>query len=691
MPAAQELFVPRRLGPYVIGRKLGAGGMATVFAARQEGTHVKRLVALKVLSANISKDDEEHRSFMREALLATRLEHPNIVRTYDVGEVDGTLYLAMELVHGASLSACTKAAEGPSPIPVALKIVGDIARALHAAHELEDPEKGHLGVVHQDVSPQNILIGYDGAIKLVDFGVARFGTLEGSRTESLRGKPSYASPEQIAGKNIDRRTDVFALGVILWELLTGARLFKRETSAATYLAVLQDPIKDVRDVNPFIPDDLAAAVAKALERERDKRWPNTEQMRLAIEKARDKNNLGAMTPEELAAWVRSRVAPTINPAELEREIVKADPGAFTPSSARQSRPDFVPAELELPQSAPSNAVVPELDLPGTSQTRPARPKSDALADKATVRPPSSPDLGHGARPQSSPKVPQARPQSSPNLPQGARPQSAPNLPAAARTPSAPELPPPSSRRSPAAPPATPRQMPVASANDDDFDDMQIERDISGASVHANSYQMSAASRPRVPTASTGFELAAQPKGHERGRVRDDSALAAILPVVGAIAGFSLSTVALLATLRQPEGIAMKSVWPHAFDGTSAIESGAVAVTTLVLAVAAGFTGAKLRPRSWPLIASATGMLLMALAMVTVTLASGEEGTPPDGVRLLPFLVPIALIGIGLDLAMRSRLLFRSDSIGRKLVGVPVVLVGGLFGYLAYETSFLALH
>ncbi len=668
MPAAQELFVPRRLGPYLIGRKLGAGGMATVFAARQEGKHVKRLVALKVLSANVSKDDEEHRSFVREALVATRLEHPNIVRTYDVGEVDGTLYLAMELVHGASLSACTKASEGPVPIPVALKIIGDIARALNAAHELEDPEKGHLGVVHQDVSPQNILIGYDGSIKLVDFGVARFGSLEGSRTESLRGKPSYASPEQIAGKNIDRRTDVFALGVILWELLTGARLFKRETSAATYLAVLQDPIPDVRDVNPYVPDDLAAAVAKALERERDKRWATAEEMRIAIAHARDRNGLKESTPEKLAAWVSSLVAPKMNPAELEREIVKADTGVFTPPSQNRI-PQAPPAEDTErkpfePQEAQIDAVVPDLDLPGVSQTRPAaqpRPptKAEPMADKATVRPASSPELVVPGRPQSSP-----------------------------------DLPPPSSRRSPGAPPVqapqTPRQMRIETPVDD-FD-MHIERDIAGAAMHSSSYQMPAANpRGNVQTARTGLELAAQRRDLPRPRERDDSALATILPIAAAAGGFLLFTVLLLAVARQPDGIAMKNVWPHAFDGTSAPESGVVAVTTLLLAVASGFAGVKLRPRSWPLVGSATGLLLMALAMVTVTLASGEEGTPPDGVRLLPFLVPIVLLGIGLDLAMRARILFRSESIVRKLVGGPVVFVAALFAYLAYETSFLALH
>ena len=653
MPAAQELLVPRRLGPYLIGRKLGAGGMATVFAARQEGKHVKRLVALKVLSANVSKEDEEHRAFVREALVATRLEHPHIVRTYDVGEVEGTLYLAMELVHGASLSACTKASEGPVPIPIALKIIDNIARALHAAHELEDPERGHLGVVHQDVSPQNILIGYDGSIKLVDFGVARFGTLEGSRTESLRGKPSYASPEQIAGKNIDRRTDVFALGVILWELLTGARLFKRETSAATYLAVLQDPIPDVRDVNPYAPDDLAHAVAKALERERDKRWATADEFRTAIVHARERNGLKEATAEKLATWVASLVAPTMNPAELEREIVKADTSLFTP--AKPIMPVSPPEDTTerspfKPQDAAADAIVPDLDLPGVSQTRPtAQPRrqapTDAMAEKATVQPASSADLA--------------------------------------------EPPPPSSRRGLAQPQ---RQMKVETPSEDW--DMHIERDIaSAAMVNAQgSYGMQAAiPRTSVRTASTNLELASSRRDISRSRVEEPSAVAKIVPVLLAAVGF-LGFSALFITLaHHPSGMPVKRMWPHAFDGTSATSSGAVSVTTLILAVAAGYAGVKLRPRSWALVATATGLLLTALAMVTVTLASGEAGTPPDGVMLLPFLVPVALLGLGLDLAMRARILFRSASSVRKIVGGPLIVVAALFAYLAYETSFLVMR
>jgi serine/threonine-protein kinase len=685
---APEVIVPRRLGPYLIGRKLGAGGMATVYAARQEGTHVKRLVALKVLSANVSKEDEEHRAFVREALVATRLEHPNIVRTYDVGDVDGTLYLAMELVHGASLSACGKAADGPVATPIAAKIVCDIARALHAAHMLEDPEKGHLGVVHQDVSPQNVLIGYDGSIKLVDFGVARFGTLEGSRTESLRGKPSYASPEQIAGKHIDRRTDVFALGVVMWELFTGERLFKRETSAATYLAVLQDPIPDIREIHPIAPEPIARVVAKALEREKDKRYATAEELRRALEAALAECKGEFASSEKIGAWVTKLVAPTIVPADLEREIVKADGAASGRSPSAVDSTERSPA----PKLDP-NIDIPDLDLPGQSHTRPAAQKRPAPSDPGPTIPvprQSSPEV----RQPSSPGVPELRQQSSPAVRQSSpevRQQSSPGVPEL-RQQSSPAIRQSSPEVRQQSSPSVPR-MPAAKppVSFDDDDDMQIEHNMSAAmGMPMDGMHASGAPRPRPVVASTGLDLAAE-RRDARAREDDDPD-----SLVRRIIGWSIASVlfagATFALVRFAHGSAdsmmLTRALPHAFDGTSSIHSGAVSIVALVLAVAAGWAGAKLRPRSWALVGSATGLLLTSLAMVTVTLATtGEPGAPPDGVLLMPYVVPIALAGLALGVNGRAAILFRG-SIARKAAGVPVALIAAIIAFAAYANSFL---
>lgn len=659
MEALGELQGPRRLGAYVVGRKLGAGGMATVYAARHQGLHGNRLVALKVLSPTISREDPEHRSFVREAMLAMRLEHPHIVRTYDVGEQGGQMYLAMELVHGPSLAACQKAAGGPVPLPIAMRIVCDVAAALHAAHELEDPERGHLGVVHQDVSPHNVLVGYDGVVKLVDFGVARLATLEGSRTESLRGKPSYVSPEQVHGKNIDRRTDVFALGIVLWELLTGRRLFRRETSAATYIAVLNDPVPDVRDKNPTIPAPIAAVVAGALERDRERRFATTEEVALTLEAACEASFLTLASHDEVARWARQLVPPALTPADLEREI------------ALETAPP-------LPQQGPSDpaaptvihGLVPELDLPG-------------------------------AAPPSSARAPQPPPGPLPEVP-------------------ALEVPPPSQRGGPPASPrasapslAGPRSgpMPVSAArpplpSGDDFD-MEIQRDVSVANMApAVSSRGSSPSMPSVPSmtgprssgafrapTASGLELArSRPVARSRASAYEDAPSTALVvgghvlaAVVFGATAFGLSRIA-----HAPGGRPLTAMLPGAFDGSSAPESGVVSIFCLVLAVALGWGGLKMRPRSWALVVSAGAMLLTSLAMVTVTLASsGEAGTPPDGVLLLPYLVPLALLALGVGVAGRGARMFADEGVGKKLAAVPIAVIAGALAFLAFEVSRLA--
>jgi serine/threonine-protein kinase len=662
----ESAIVPKKLGPYLIGRRLGAGGMAQVFAARQEASHIKRLVALKLLSAAVSKDDPEHKSFMREALLATRLEHPNIVRTYDVGEVDGVMYLAMELVHGAPLHAAIRAEKGPTPFPIALRIASDVARALHAAHELVDPERGHLGVVHQDVSPQNVLIGYDGIVKLVDFGVARFGSIEGSKTESLKGKPSYVSPEQIAGKNIDRRTDVFALGVITWELLTGERLFKRETSPATYLAVLQDPIKPPHAVNPKVPVEISTVVMHALEREKDKRFETAEDMRANLASARDRLGIPEASTDQLAAWVKNLVKPTLAPTDLEREIVKEAANAIPlPVNGVRvgSSPNLEDAAAAAGIGVPkafANEEVPDLDLgmPAPRKGPPPAPRAPLPnPDAPTVTPPRSTSQAGMA---------------------------------AVRIPSSPALP-------------QVGGIALSSMDDDDFGD-GIERGPSMlGGTQSLAMQSSPSSRnlrttgdrgPRgasaVPIATSGLDIAAteRTEGLRRIREREDdepSTITIIASWILAAAFTGGAAFGLFKVAHRPKGVSLTSLLPHAFDGTSIGLAGFVAISTLIGAVAIGFLGVKVRPRSAGFILAAVGFMLTALAMVTVALGSSPENpTPPDGALLIPYLLPLGVLGIGLGLGGRAAAAFRSPSIAKKLAVLPLGAIGGALAFAAFE-------
>ena len=571
--------------------------MATVYAARVEGAKPGELLALKVLSPNVASDEGELRAFLREAAIATRLDHPNIVRTYHVAEHDGLMVLSMELVHGAPLGAIQKSLQGPAPIDIALRITSDVARALHAAHELVDAQRGPLGLVHQDVSPHNILIGYDGVTKLVDFGVARLATLEGSRTESLKGKPSYASPEQIHGRDIDRRTDVFALGVVLWELLAGERLFRRETSAATYLAVLNDPIPDVRTKNPAVPEPVANVVARALSRERDARFPTAEALRRAIDEARGER-IPEASAEELSFWVAQLVPPKLTFPELLREIDESPP---SPS----------------PAALAADAVVPDLDLP----------------------------------PPASRGVP-------------------------ARAPS---------------PKPAPVHAPTPAAAFDDFD-MEIERDGSLASMAAAQAPASSVRRAPIAATASGLEVAHRRATAAVRDLSDDEPSIARKLLAHAGASVLLAGVAagLAKVAHRHGGRAVTSLLPHAFDGTSTAQSGVVSGIALVAAIALGFAGLRMRPRSWAVVVAGGAMLVASLAMVTVTLVSTEDNpSPPDGALLLPYVVPLALGAMAVGAAGRAAHLFVREGAGPKLTAVIVAAVAGALAFVAIETSSLA--
>lgn len=312
---------PRRFGPYALGRAIGRGGAGTVYAARKDGPlGIGRVVALKIVPAS-ETNDEARESFRREAAITVRLEHANVVRTYDVDVVAGELALAMELVHGASLAVLRSS---PIPLAVAGKIADDALRGLHAAHELLGPDGTALGLVHQDVTPQNIVVGYDGTTKLLDFGVARLSAIDTSRTDTVRGKPAYLAPEQIEGGRLDRRVDVFAFGVVLFEMLTGKRLFQRDTVTATYFAVLTEPIPGA-DTLADVPLPIAGVVARALARPVGVRFLGAEEMRLALVAAFAEANVALASAEQVAAFVAKVAPPIFSHDELEREILHGPP------------------------------------------------------------------------------------------------------------------------------------------------------------------------------------------------------------------------------------------------------------------------------------------------------------------------------------------------------------------------------
>ncbi|WP_437735708.1 serine/threonine-protein kinase [Sorangium sp. So ce1335] len=299
MNPAQNVLpsAPAELGPgAVLGRyelllPIAAGGMAMVWAARLKGTRgFQKIVAVKTMLPQLSEDDQFERMFLLEASLASQIRHPHAVEILDLGEQDGVLFIAMEWIDGVPLSQVMKAAKRRNgiPIPIAVRIVTQACAGLHAAHELKDKSGKLVGLVHRDISPQNILVTYNGMAKVVDFGVAKATAFNDSTTRAgqLKGKVSYTAPEAVRGDAIDRRVDVFAMGIVLYALTTGNHPFRRENEGATLFAISSpDPVIAPRAFQPDYPPLLDAVLMRALEKERDQRYATASELQRALERA----------------------------------------------------------------------------------------------------------------------------------------------------------------------------------------------------------------------------------------------------------------------------------------------------------------------------------------------------------------------------------------------------------------------
>jgi eukaryotic-like serine/threonine-protein kinase len=281
-----ELQSGSRLGHYELLVQLGRGGMATVWVGRESSDVGDRLVAVKAMLPELAQRPEFRTMFLEEGQIVRSIEHPNVVRVHEVGEDQGVLFMAMEWVQGDSLRAVYREARkrGPIPTELAVRIIADTAAGLHAAHELRGWDGELRNLVHCDVSPHNILVGTDGRAKLVDFGVAN-GILHGEPdgNEKVKGKFGYMSPEQARGEDVDRRSDVFSLGIVLYELTTGERLFQGETPAHTLRMVSQGRIVNPARMFPGYPQRLASIVMTALERDATTRFQTADDFRTALE------------------------------------------------------------------------------------------------------------------------------------------------------------------------------------------------------------------------------------------------------------------------------------------------------------------------------------------------------------------------------------------------------------------------
>ena len=278
------------LGRYELLLPIAQGGMATVWAARQKGSRgLQKTVAIKTMLPALSDDPQFEQMFLDEASLASRIHHPNVAEILDVGEQDDVIYIVMEWVDGEALSVLTKTAKKNTvtfPQRIALRIVRQACGGLHAAHELRDENDQLIELVHRDVSPQNILVSYDGIVKMVDFGVAKaLGRAGGETTAGqLKGKVPYMSPEQALGKKIDRRTDVFAMGIVLYRLTTGLHPFLGETDIVTMKNIISRPVLPPRMKSPSFPAELERVLLTCLKKDPNERYQTMLELDAAIER-----------------------------------------------------------------------------------------------------------------------------------------------------------------------------------------------------------------------------------------------------------------------------------------------------------------------------------------------------------------------------------------------------------------------
>jgi eukaryotic-like serine/threonine-protein kinase len=268
---------PQVLGRYTIYGKIASGGMASVhFGRLRGGEGFARTVAIKRLHPHLAEDPEFRSTLIDEARMAARIHHPNVVPTLDVVSEDRELLVVMEYVYGESVSRLWRLelARGRRvPLPIVSAITVGALHGLHAAHEAKNDRGLPLGLVHRDVSPQNILVGVDGLPRVIDFGVAKAaGRLQTTREGTVKGKVAYMAPEQIGSGHVTRRADVYAMGVVVWEMLTGKRLFQGENEAAIIVKVLAGSGEKPSRHAPNLPSELDALVMKALAPNADERF-----------------------------------------------------------------------------------------------------------------------------------------------------------------------------------------------------------------------------------------------------------------------------------------------------------------------------------------------------------------------------------------------------------------------------------
>jgi len=370
--------VGSRIGRYDIISEIGTGGMASVYLARSAGrAGVRRLVAIKVMHPHLTQDEQFVDMFLDEARVASAIHHPNVVPIIDVGQEDDLIFLIMDYVEGDSLSNVEKIAvtlRRRIPIGITLRICLDSLAGLHAAHELHDADGQHLKIIHRDVSPQNIVIGVDGSSRIVDFGIAK---AESRNTHTqvgmIKGKLNFMAPEQLRSQPLDRRVDIFGMGVTLWEAITLRRLFAGANDFETASRILKGEYPSLLDFDPKLPAALDEVVHQSLLPDPNDRFSTAEEFAEAIE-TRLQQHLAST--RDVAAFISGVASQKL---DRERTAVREqaasseeDPMASTMVEGGRRRHETPPSQ-------------PRVHLPNTGTPR---ARGDASGQRSKVRAPT---------------------------------------------------------------------------------------------------------------------------------------------------------------------------------------------------------------------------------------------------------------------------------------------------------------
>ncbi len=383
--ASESLIGPvRKFGRYTLIKKLATGGMAEIWLARQRGlAGFNRFVVIKKILSHLSEQQTFVDMFLDEARTSAQLNHPNVVQIYDLGKEGDAYFIAMEFIAGENLSAIAWRGMNrglPLSAAFAARVIADACKALHYAHHLRGSDGRPLEIVHRDVSPQNILVTYDGEVKVVDFGIAKAATKsEQTKTGMLKGKFSYMSPEQCMGAQVDMRSDIFALGILLYELCTGRRLFKHESELMILEMITKRAIAPVRQVAPEVPLELERIVMKALKKDVAERHQTAQGLQAELE-AFLRTHEEPTTNADVARYLKRLFADRIEEKRRLRELASRDD--FEERFGVEADDDEARPRRVVHGPSPSQIMVSGVSPP--SQTRSAGAESSLLAASSSA-------------------------------------------------------------------------------------------------------------------------------------------------------------------------------------------------------------------------------------------------------------------------------------------------------------------